>query len=155
MSSIVINVPSGYINAFLFLLTEIIVINLIVTSIRKRLDAYNTYKSLAKGNRISLRQVNILGIETRRDRYSLIMLSLTLLTIISLSIMEWGVNGETTMKTAMYEGIVIGGDSMIGYSKKVRISMKPRKFFAAHWKISRCVLICFNLAWRAMIFRRC
>lgn len=117
MSSIVINVPSGYINAFLFLLTEIIVINLIVTSIRKRLDAYNTYKSLAKGNRISLRQVNILGIETRRDRYSLIMLSLTLLTIISLSIMEWGVNGETTMKTAMYEGIVIGGDSMIGYSK--------------------------------------
>ena len=113
MSSVVFNIPSGYINAGLLLLFEILLVNIILGSGRKRLDSYHMSKSLLKGERLTLRQINILGIETRRTPFSIALLFVVLSTIIGLGIMEWGVNGESSTRTEMRTGFVIGGDTAI------------------------------------------
>ena len=116
MSSININLPSGYINAGLILILEILLINVVLVSTRKRMESCYTYRSLKKGKNVPLRQINILGFEARRDMFSVTLAVMMIGIIIGVGVMEWGVNGETHFTTVMQKGFLFGGDLTMGFS---------------------------------------
>ena len=127
MTSIVINISSGYVNAGLFLVFEVFLINILLASGRKRLESYHTCAALMKGKKVPLKQLNILGVETRLDRFSIIIVVLMWTAIVGLGVMEWGINGETGTKTVMREGFVYGGETAIGSFKTTRSLLEEQR----------------------------
>ena len=162
MTSFVISIPSGFFNAGLLLVIEILIFNVLHSAVRNGIESYYAGRRLRNGGRESLRNIRILGIEARRDKVSIIVALFTITTMLALSIIEWGVNGETRDTR---EGFLYGGDVEMSFRNStekqagiVKIGgVLNRTLTGKQWELkSNCSTVFFSIKDNKLlhVFRR-